>query len=246
MTGHNLPGWQYDPSAGSTGEARMTGGAAVATFIATAGGLGSTSGLLTVTPDGQGGVRRGVDARVAATTGLTAMAAAASGAAAFSQIAGPGGAVAGTVLGMIGTAVNGGLAAYDAQGTKATLLEIQKYAIAATRTGEKGEDIDAVLEALDFCIHQQGVKFAKGVANTSIVGQPLLIGYKTGRALQKWADGTKGVARDSISRQLVEISKKPDGTASAPGLARRIIAAVVAKNYDSIMQDAVSNAMKTG
>lgn len=241
MTGQNLPGNIYDPGAGSVGESRMTGGAQFATWFSNFGGLAGVSDLVVVDADG----RRQINGRVAVTTGLTVMAAAASGASAFSQLAGPGGAVAGSVLGLLSTAATGGFAAFDAQSTRAALLQIQEKAVAAKKMGEKG-DIDAVLEALEFCLKQQRRKFYKGVGNATMAGQPIVALYRTGRAIQKTVNGTKGVGRADVSRQLVEISKKPSSTDAAPGLARQIIAAVVAKNYDSIMQDAVSSAMRTG
>lgn len=246
MTAQNLPSWQWDPNAGSTGEARVGGGAAVAGFISSVGALGNTADLLVVTPDGEGGQHRSMNMRTAATTLLTVMAATASGAAAFSQIAGPGGAAAGTVLGLLGGAVNGGLQVSDAHSTKAKLEQLQTFALACKAAGEQGEDIDDVIGVLVFCLGQQATRKWKGIANATMVGQPLLGAYKAMRGAWKWYSKTKGVDRELASKTLVDIARKGGGRGSAPAIARGIIATVVQRDYDSIIQGAVANAMKSG
>ncbi|TFW20078.1 hypothetical protein [Duganella callida] len=242
MTASNMPSWKWDQNAGSDGEAAMQGGAAAATYFATAGGLASTSGLFGM-QYGPNGWERTMDRRIAVTTGLNTMAAAANGAAIFSQLAGPGGVVAGTALGLISTAVTGGFAAYDAQKCRAALRQLA--AQLDGMSAEKAQDPDMVVvkQTLNFCLGQQDTRQYKGVADAVIIGQPLKVMYKTGRAIYKEVQGTKGVARAQHSRRLVQIAKK---NTKAAELARAIITALMAKDLDGIMENAVSDAMRTG
>nr|WP_315213140.1 hypothetical protein [uncultured Duganella sp.] len=242
MTGvGGKPSWVYDPNQGSVGESQMGGGAAVGTWLATAGGLSGTTGLLTVEKDAKGNVVRSVDGRVATTTLLTAGAGVAAGMANFSQLAGPAGAVAGTVLGVVATAVTGGLKAYDASKTIAKLETIQ--------TKLKGQpqplspDLLLVQDAITYCLAKQNVKFKKGVANAALVGQPVVPLVRAGKAVSKFVQGTKGVHRRNCAGSLVELSEKGSGVASA--LAKEIIVAIISMNYESIMTNALADAMKT-
>jgi len=241
MTGSNTVGTTYDPNAGSTGESQMTGGAAFATWGANFGGLSGTTGLLQVTRDENGVVTRGIDRRTLASTSLVACAAAASGAAAFSQVAGPGGAIAGTALGLLSTALTGGLAAYDAQTAIAKLKELQAR-IDAVQPWTA--DMAVVADSITYCLGKQAVRRNKGLANASIAGQPLNALWKTQRAVTKFAQGTKGVNRAYHARRLVEIAEKPKSEAS--DAARIVIGLVAAKDFKDILVTAVADSMKSG
>jgi hypothetical protein len=245
MTGQDIPGWVWDPNAGSHLESGMAGGSAMAGWVGTLGGLSNTGGLLNVTYDENGNPIRSIDKRVAATTAITVCAGAANGAAALSQIAGPGGAIAGTALGMITTAVSGGFAAYDAQKAIAQLKLIHDEVWAA-QTSLKGGDNDLyeVSDILGYCIGKQGVKRNKGIANASLVGQPLGGLYKSGKAIDKYIKGTKGQGRTQAAKGLLAIAKKNTGPAA--GFARRVIETIAAKNFENILTDAIADAMKSG
>lgn len=234
-------------------DAGLSSGSGYAGKIANGYGFGGTTGLLQNKVGEDGAVSKTYNKRVAATTALTVMAAAASGAATLAPAAGPGGAVAGTAIGMLATAFQGGFAVADAQKGRAELLRIQReiqgtMGVAAVLgamapAALSDPDMQVVAQTLEFCLGQESRKEAKGWANASVIGQPGLVAYKTGRALAKWGSNTKGVARETNSRQIVAVANKDT---KAGELARRVIAAVVAKNFDDIMANAVADAMKTG
>jgi len=232
--------WIYDPNQGSTGESQMTGGAAVGSWIATAGGMAGTAGLLTVETDANGKVSRSVDGRVMATTLLSAGAGVAAGMANFSQLAGPAGAVAGTVLGVVSTAVTGGLKAYDANKTIAALKVIMAKAEGLPRP--INQDVVVVKEAIEYCLAKQGVKYHKGLANAALIGQPVVPVIRASKAVTKWVQGTKGVHRRNCARTLVTVA---EGSGPAAALAKEVIVAIVKMNYESIMTNALADAMKT-
>lgn len=232
--------WIYDPNQGSTGESQMTGGAALGTWFATAGGLSGTTGLLTV-ENKNGQVTRGVDNRVLATTLLSAGAGVAAGMANFSQLAGPAGAVAGTVLGVVSTAVTGGLKAYDANKTIAALESTLGKVNAQPRP--LTQDLQMVEDAIVYCIAKQKVKRHKGAANAAIVGQPIVPLYRAGKAVSKFVQGTKGVHRRDTAARLVTLSEQ--GPTVAASLAREVIVAIVKMNYENVMTNALADAMKT-
>jgi hypothetical protein len=239
MTGKNEASWIYNPAAGSTAESQMTGGAGTAAYLATGAGLSNTTGLLQIN-DGV----RGVDRRLAVTTSLGVCAAAASGAALFSQVAGPGGAIAAAGLGILGNSINGGLMSYDAQRSMAALKQIDKELEGIPKSPGELTDLETVREVVHYCIGKQSGKRIKGAANMLMVGQPLVPVYKTGKAMLKFYQGTKGVNRTEHSRKLVEIARKDVGKASE--YARRVVEVLVAKNFDDVLTDAVANAMKSG
>lgn len=239
MTAKNEPSWIYNSAAGSTAESQMTGASGTAAFLATAGGLANTTGLLQVN-DGV----RSVDRRLAVTTSLGVCAAAASGAALFSQVAGPGGAIAAAGLGILGNMINGGLMRYDAQRSMAALKQIDKELEGIPASPGEQSDLEIVRGTVQYCIGKQQGKVNKGVANMLVVGQPMVPIYKTGKAAYKFYQGTKGANRADHSRKLVAIARKDAGKASE--YARRVIEVLVAKNFDDVLTDAVSNAMKSG
>lgn len=241
----NQPGYQYNPNAGNAFESHMTGGAALGSFIATAGGLGASSGVFVrqhvVNADGSHSYQQTYDGRAMTTSALTIMAGAASGAAALSQVAGPGGAVAAASLGVIANMASGGFAMQDSCRCVSALKEIQKK-LGARASGDP--DVAIVADVVEYCLGQQSKKFYKGLANLVAVGQPIKTLWNTGVGATKLVKGTKGLARAEYSRKIVEISQKSAG--AAPPLARELIQALVAKSYDDIMSDAVANAMKSG
>ncbi len=232
--------WVYDPNAtGSARESGMSGGGGVASWSANLGGMSGTTGLLEVDEAG----KRGINGRVAATTLLSAGAAAAGGAVTFCAAAGPGGAVAGAVLGTVGAAVSGGLAAYDAQKTIAGLKQVETKVDTFLKTNPGDADAIALKECITYCVGKSGVKFNKGVANATIAGQPLTALYKTGKAIYKFAKGTKGVNRRANATSVVKLSEK---STVIGGYAREVVKAIIAKDYEKIATDAIADAMKSG
>ncbi|MFK7699316.1 hypothetical protein [Pseudomonas caspiana] len=221
---------------------QLSGGFGQAGWVANVGGLSGTSGLLVVDRDSNGAITRRVERRVAANTAITMCASAASGAATFSQAAGPIGGIVGSAAGMVSTALKGGLAAYDGQKAIAQLKQIQ---MSLGNLSSKGSpDLQLVAEALDYCIGKQSLKRNKGLADASIVGQPGNAFYKGGKAIYKFAKGTKGVNRAVVAKALVQIAKKNSGDASV--IARRIIEIVAANNFENILTNAVADSLKSG
>ncbi len=241
----NQPGYQYNKDAGNPFESGMTGGAALGTFISTAGGLGASRDVFVrqhvVNADGSHTYEQTYDGRAMTTSALTLLAGAASGAAALSQVAGPGGAVAAAGLGVLANMAMGGFAVQDSRRCAAKLKVIEGK---LGKMAYTDPDLVVVSEVVDYCLGQQSTKNAKGWLNASGVGQPVKTLYGVGRGAYKLAKGTKGLARAEHARLIVEIAQKPTG--QAPALARELIQALVAKSYDDIMADAVANAMKTG
>jgi hypothetical protein len=201
-----------------------TGGYGLANNL---GGLASTTGLL--------GSGKSIDPRKAATSLLQAGAVAASGAATFSATAGPGGAIAAAVLTTVGTGVEGGLNAYDAQKTIARLQE-------AYRSAKQLNDPEMV-EKIEWLMRKQEIKFNKGVANATLVAQSGVVAYKTGKAIYKWAKGTKGVNRAGAAEYFIEKAK---GSGQTGMIARMVIQAVVAQSYEQLAKSALSDAFKSG
>lgn len=248
----NQPAFEYNKDAGNQFESSFTGGAALSGFIATAGGLGSGSGVFMRQPivnaDGShGGYKQTYDGRAATTAALTIMAGAASGAAALSQVAGPGGAVAAAGLGVMANMAGGGFAIQDSSRCTAKLLAIQEKLgsnLARKMSTDKDPDLRMVAEVVEYCLGQQKKKYVKGLANLSAVGQPIKTLWNTGVGAYKLYNKTKGLDRAQYSRKIVEIAQKPSGEAAS--LARDLIQALVAKSYDDIMSDAVASAMKSG
>ena len=236
--------WQYDPNAtGSAQESGMTGGGGVASWVSNFGAMGGTTGLLNVEKDHQGKVTRSVNSRVAVTTLLGAGAAAASGAAAFSAAAGPGGAIAGAVLGTVSGAITGGLAAYDGQKAIAALTQVHDLLLVVLRHEPGNVEAAELEECVRYCLGKNAVKRNKGIANASIVGQPMTALYKAGKAIYKTAQGTKGVNRKKNAEQLLKLAKQnsPIGVQ-----ARKVVEIIIMKDYDRIASDAVADAMKSG
>lgn len=247
----NLPGFQYDKDAGNQFESSFTGGAALGTSIATVFGLGGANGVFVRrrvdNADGSVGSKQSYDGRAATTSALTIMAGAASGAAALSQVAGPGGAVAAAGLGVMANMAVGGFAMQDSSRCTASLLQIQEKlgaGLAGNTAPNMDPDLRMVAEVVEYCLAQQKKKYFKGMANATGAGQPIKTLWNTGVGAYKLYKGTKGLDRAEYSRKIVEIAQKPSG--QAPLLARALIQALVAKSYDDIMSDAVATAMKSG
>jgi hypothetical protein len=235
--------WVYDPNAtGSAQQSGMQGGAGIGSWVSNVGGMGSTTGLLTMERQPDGTYKRKINKGVAATTLLNAGAAAASGAATFSVAAGPGGAVAGAVLGAVAGAVSGGLAAYDAQKTIASIEQLLERA-QNPNAAIKPDDRVQLVEALQYCIRKTAVKRNKGIANATVVGQPATVLYRGAKAVYKFAKGTKGVNREKYADYLVEKGKSKD---VAGNIAREAVASIMKANYDEIAKGAVADAMKSG
>jgi hypothetical protein len=188
-----------------------------------------------------------IEGRGAVSALLTAGAAAASSASAMSSMAGPGGAWAGAAMGMLNTAIIGGLAAYDANKTIAALREVLKKipgkGSVDMMDGYTMSELDVVRAAAEFCIEKQLTKRAAGAANAASVGQPAVAAYRAGRAVHKWVNGTKGVAREDVARQLMQIATSGRGQPAA--LAREVVQIVLAKNIESAMIDTLATAMKS-
>jgi len=247
----NKPCYVYDPSAGSNFESGATGGSALGTSIATVGGLGSTANMAyrehTVDANGNHEYKQVWDKRVMLTAGMTVVAGAASGAAALSQVAGPGGAIAAAGLGLLTQSAKGYFDRADSQKCKAALRDISDALmteIVLTQEFDLDPDLMVVLNVLEYSTGQQKKKGRKGLANLSVVGQPLKVMWNLGAGAIKLAKHTKGLTREQNAQAIVEIAKKPTGKAGE--FARAIIQSIVAKNYEDILASAVSNAMKTG
>lgn len=226
-------GYSWNPSDSTAHQTAMSGGGAAAGFVMSGGGMGGTTGVLDweKTPQYAGKV---------ATTLLSAGAAAASGAAAFSSAAGPGGTIAGVVLGAVGIAVQGGLDAYDTQKAIAML----KKALADAKGLPAGTARkDELVEAIEYCVRKRGVKFNKSVANASIVGQPFNPLYKAGKAIYKKAMGTKGVNRAHYADLVMGLAKEPGKVGE---IARLIVQTIVGEQYDNVAKKALETAFKSG
>jgi hypothetical protein len=236
--------WVYDPNAtGSAQQSAMQGGGGVGSWILNVGGMSGTSaGLLTCEKGADGKISRKIDPRTACSSLLSAGAAAASGAATFSAAAGPGGAIAGVVLGAVAGAVSGGLQAWDSQKVIAKLhgaLERAENPHAAIDKSERPK----LCEAISYCIGKQTHKRNKGIANAAVVGQPLTTLYRGGKGVYKWVKGTKGVHREEYATYLMDKSKEKS---VAGNIARDVVEAIIAMNYDEIAKNALKeDAMKS-
>jgi hypothetical protein len=241
MTTKNISPLKYDNEAGSQIESSVqgAGGLMAASSLF---GTSSINGVLVNTQNEDGTFNREINGRAGAAATISVLAGAATGAAAFSQLAGPGGAVAGAAFNMIGTALTGGLAAYDSQKCMAELRRLDGMLDLPTLVWT--EDLVTVAVAIEYCNRKQKVKFNKGLANASVAGQPLVAMYRGGKAAMKWFQGTKGKNREQISRDLVRIAQKNGGAAS--DIARQVIAAIAAQNFESFIVGSVANAMKSG
>lgn len=217
----------WDAGAG-TGVTGATG----ATYVSSVGGMAGTSGLYST--DG------GVNGRQVALTAIRVCGAAAGGMATFAS--GPtcgAGAIAAGALGMITTAVEGGFSAYDAQKTKATLIELRKKAEVARGTQQER---DALIEVLDGCIGKATNKFNYGVANATGVAQIGVAATRTGRAIYKAATRQKGVGRARRADYLYELAK---GSSSLSVIARKAIEAICMENFEKFMKASIADAMKS-
>ncbi|KAB0486899.1 hypothetical protein SAMN04490202_0354 [Pseudomonas reinekei] len=241
MATKNISPLIYDNEAGSQIESSVqgAGGLMAASSLF---GTSSINGVLVNTQNDDGTFNREINGRAGASAAISVLAGAATGAAAFTQLAGPGGAVAGAAFNMIGTALTGGLAAYDSQKCIAELRRLD--GMLDVPNLHWTEDLVTVSMAIEYCIGKQQVKFNKGVSNATGVGQPLVAAYRGGKAVMKWIQGTKGKNRQQISKELVRIAQKNNGI--APEMARQVISAIAAQNFDSFIVDSVANAMKSG
>jgi hypothetical protein len=230
----------WNSAMGSETASRLGGAGGFISAGSTVFGMNNTTGLVNGRLAADGTFHQEVNGRNVMTTCLTGMAGAASGVAAFSQIAGPYGAVAGAALGVIGQAINGGLAAFDTHRTIAALKNTRSKIPVWI---DEGSDMAVVGTVIDFCLGKMQTRFIKSAATAAVVGQPLVPLYKAGRAIQKTVMHAKGKDRAINARDLVAISQK-EGPAA--GLAREVIGALFARKYEQIMVDTVADAMKSG
>lgn len=231
----------YDNEAGSPTESLVQGTGGLMA-VSSLFGTSSINGVLVNTQNEDGTFTREFNGRASAAATISVLAGAATGAAAFTQLAGPGGAVAGAAFNMIGAALTGGLAAYDSQKCIAELRRIEAR-IDAVPDPDWTEDLTTVWAVVGYCIGKQQVKFRKGVANATGVGQPAVAAYRGGKAMMKWVKGTKGKNRRQVSKDLMFVAQKNGGI--APQLAREVITAIAAQNFDSFLIDSLANAMKS-
>ncbi len=221
------PTWESNVGTGATS---FAGGQ----FVASAGGLGGTTGLYDSTT--------GVDWRAAAGTALKVGSACAAGVSTFaSGTTAGGGAVAGAVLGGVADAFAGGLQAYDAQKCRARLQQLYEEAEWRSQNHFPGCDGELV-EALGGCIAKQNIKFRTGVGKATIVGQPGVHAYRAGKAVYKGIKGTKGVGRRERAAYLVEKAKE-EGTGGT--IAREAVRSIMGMQFDQIATSAVAEAMKS-
>jgi len=207
-------------------------------WAATAGGATGIKGMLTV-EDGQ----RGIDKGAAAIACLQTMSAVLGGVQTFAN-AGAGclpASAVGAAAGGVAASINGGLSAMGSRKTLAALRALLD-GLNPQQLLSSGPDMQAVLDVMDFCIHQTISKERKGWATAAVVGQVGVPAWQAYRAVKKTIDKTKGVRREENASVLVTIAGK---NTPAGDLARKVIAALMAKQYESIMTSAVADAMKT-
>jgi hypothetical protein len=204
-------------------------------YVATAGGLAGTSGLYSTND--------GVNGRQVALTALRVCGAAAGGLATYgSGVTCGAGAIAAGAIGMITTAVQGGFSAWDAQKTVAKLKEIRDRVANPNSARGTREDRAKFVDVLDGCIGKATNKLSYGVANATVVGQPLMAGYRTGRAIAKAVAGQKGVGRERRATFLYDLAK---GGGPLAGLANEAIQAICMADFEKFMKTALADAMKS-
>lgn len=235
-TGDNPVHWNRNM--GSELQSNLSGAGSFITTGATLFGMANAGAVVDGHLDANGNFSQRVNGANVVTTCLTAAAGASSAVSAFSQIAGPYGAVVGAALGVVGTAVTGGMNAHNTQKTIAALKVIDAEAVPMNN-----DDMLTVRLVIQFCLEKMQTKFYKSAATAAVVGQPLVPLYKLAVAVKKTATHTKGLDRAHNARKLVALSKKQG---KAGDLARRVIGALLAKDFERVMEDTVADAMKSG
>ena len=148
--------------------------------------------------------------------------------------------IASSVVGTVCKGISGGVTAHKAQ--KAIAALEQAYH-AADMLPDSNEDRVLLMYTIDRCIGKQRVKRNKGIANATLVGQPLNTLYRAGKAAWKFAKRTKGVHRRENAQNLMGIAKKQG---DAGKIARDAIKAIIDQNYEEIATKALEDAMKSG
>jgi len=177
----------------------------------------------------------GFDGRNVVSTSLQVGSAVANGVSTFASAAGPGGTIAGVVLGAVGEAVSGGLNAYDAQKTIAG-LKIERDNAWRENKAELATIIDA-------CINKAKGKKRQGIAKASIIGQPGVMAYRTGRAIYKSFKGTKGVGRTQRATRLYEMAV--NGSGPEQKIAQKVIAIICGEQMETVLKNTIAEAMKS-
>lgn len=193
-------------------------------------GMAGTSGLYSTTGGFEGRAIAGSALQLA-----SGIAGAVSGFAAAGSAAGPGGAIAGAALGLIAEGMQGGFEAYDAQKTRAKLLNCLERAEA-----QRIDDLAAVLVS---CIAKSTIKLRAGVSKATLVGQPGAMIYRAGKAVYKTAKRTKGVGRKERATQLIAWAKEPKSPRQ--NIASDAVQAICHANFDAMIQDTVEKGMKS-
>jgi hypothetical protein len=209
-----------------------------ASWAATAGGTTAIKGVFTV-ENGQ----RGVDPAALATGCLTTIAAVGSGVQTFAN-AGAGFlpmSAVGAGAGVLAASINGGLSAMGARKAQAGLEKV-KSRIEVLQLNVNDPDLEIVNNVVEFCLQQTISKERKGWATAAVVGQVGVPALQAVSAISKTIKKTKGVKRKENATVLVAIARKET---PAGEQARQVIAALMAKAYDSILTGVVADAMKT-
>lgn len=238
----------YSADAGD-GVVGITGTAGMSSGFGTAG----TTGLLRVQVGADGKAHRSIGKREAAQTAFRAMNAAAAGVATYGSGATCGGAaIAGAAVGLVATAVEGGFTAYDAQKTRAKLLRlIDAVEAKSAILGRAGNDASSP-EAMDGwelyncllkCVGKTEHKLAYAAGNISVVGQPIVAGVRAGRAIAKFAMGTKGVGRQTRSETLYRLASNTQSPWCQ--IANDAINAICAQKFEDFVKGALADAMKS-
>ena len=227
----------------------VTGGA----FVASAGNMAGMGGFSSSARGADGKIHRTYDKRAMAQGALKVMSSAAAGLATYGSGATcGGGAIAGAAIGLVATAVDGGFQAYDAQKTRAKLqkLVMQVEALSATRANkgiaaDSAEAMDGweLYQCLCKCVGKSEHKLAYGAGNASIVGQPVVAGIRTGRAIAKFAMGTKGVGRMTRSETLYRLAS--DQNSVWCQIANDAIGAICAQSFEAFIKSSIADAMKS-
>ncbi len=152
----------------------------------------------------------------------------------------PGAGPAGSVISMVGRAIGGGLNAYDAQNTVA---ELKAIAVSLNGSSLSASDKSKLQGCLDHLLAKQGIKFKAGVSNATVIGQPGETIYRAGKAIYKFAKGTKGVHRQESAQALIDMLKSPN--ADAKGFAERILMAVAKNDFDKMIKATIANVFKS-
>lgn len=219
----------------------VTGGA----YIASGGGMAGMGGMYST--------NGGVNYRAAAQGALRVCSSAAAGLATYGSGATCGGAaIAAGAIGLVATAVEGGFDAYDAQKTRAKLLklvtEVEAKSAIRGNAGVSASSPEAMdgwelYNCLLKCVGKSEHKLAYAAGNISVVGQPVVAGVRTGRAIAKAVMGKKGVGREARASTLYRLAS--DKTSEWCRIANDAINAICAQKFDSFIKASIADAMKS-